>query len=89
MKWLGLAGALLLAVICYQPTTAVAQSVYVGPGGVGVDIGPRGGPGYGGGPRYYDERPRGYREREYRPQPRCRTYYVNRGGYRERVTECD
>ena len=87
MKWLGLAGALLLAVICYQPSPASAQGVYVGPGGVGIDIGP---------PRrdYRDrdyDRPRRYEERPrvYREQPRCRTYYVDRGGYRERVTECD
>lgn len=87
MKLLGLAGALLLAVICYQPSPAAAQGITVGPGGVGIDIGPQ--------RRDYRDRdydrPRGYYEerREYRPQPRCRTYLVDRGGYTERVRECN
>ena len=70
MKMFGLAGALLLAVICYQPSPASAQGIYVGPGGVGVDIGPPRG-GYR--DRSYD-RPPVYREpREYRPR-----YYEER-----------
>ena len=80
----------MLLAVCFQTTSSGAQGIYIGPGGVAVDIGPQPRRDYGERDRGYD-RPRGYYEerREYRPQPRCRTYYVDRGGYTERVRECN
>ncbi len=87
MRLFGLTVAVLLAVICYEPLPASAQGVYVGPGGVGIDIGPQR-------RDYRDrdyERPRVYEERSrvYRERRSCRTYYVQRSWGNERITECD
>lgn len=85
MRLLGMAGAILAAAVLYSPL-ASAQSVYIGPGGVGVDVGPRPPPR---GQGYYDDGPRRYRgDGVYRPAPRCRWVYIQRGPYTERVREC-
>lgn len=87
MKLLCLSGALLLTLILTVPqaTPASAQvGVYIGPGGADVRVGPQG-------PRrrHYDERRRSYYGDGYdRPPLRCRTYYVQRGPYTERIREC-
>ena len=86
MKMISFAGAMLLAVgLSVSPASAQGVGIYVGPGGAGVTVGPQGQP-YGG-QRYYDDRPRGY-YREAPPQ-RCRTYWIDRGGWSERVTRCN
>lgn len=86
MRLFGFVTALLLAAVLYSPpASAQGVGVYVGPGGVGVDVGPRPPPR---GQGYYDDR-RQYRgDGYYRPAPRCRWVYVQRGPYTERVREC-
>jgi hypothetical protein len=77
---LGLVGAMAAA----TPAPTLAQGVYVGPGGVGVDIGR---PGYRGEHRY-----RGYDDYAYDRRSRggCRTVTIERdNGSMRTIRRCD
>jgi hypothetical protein len=77
---LGMTGALIAA----SPTPTVAQGVYIGPGGVGVDVGR---PGWR---ERHDRAYRGYAyERGYRGSG-CRTVTIERDdGSMKRIRRCD
>jgi predicted small secreted protein len=85
-KFVLVAAVVLAASHVSAPASAQGVGIYVGPGGAGVTVGPQGPP-YAG-QRYYDDRPRGY-YREGPPVQRCRTIWVDRGGWTERVRTCD
>jgi hypothetical protein len=75
----GLAGAMLAG----SPTPGSAQGVYIGPGGVGVDLGR---------PGYHERRYRGYDEYAYDRRHRggCRTVTIERdNGSMRRIRRCD
>lgn len=76
---LGIVGAMAAA----TPSPTLAQGVYVGPGGVGVDIGR---------PGYREHRYRGYDDYAYDRRFRggCRTVTIERdNGSMRRIRRCD
>jgi hypothetical protein len=80
---------MMCALAAVSPTPAVAQGVYIGPGGVGIDTGR---PAYR--ERYYDERYYDRSDRSYAYERGrfggCRTVTIERDdGSMKRIRRCD